>query len=170
MTAYPPQPPHQQQPNQQPAQQPLWQQPGQQQPGQYQPGAGQGYGAVPPTPGAPAAGAGAGPGNSGAARRSAPFGGLGIVAAIVGVLVSGAFVLVQAIMIRSASWMWVERYGVFAAVHLALVTLFGVAAVVLGIVALRRRESQLLAGIAIGGGAVQLVGVLTSLFQGVLLA
>lgn len=134
----------------QPAQYPGQQQPGQQQPGQQYPG--QQYSAQ-PHPGsqhpAPT------PSTSGAS--------LGRVAFIVGLVTLG----IELLRILSFPFLLRGVYDSFAiglvsSVGSGIVLIAAVAAIVLGVIAVRRADRPILAGIAVGIGASALAGILIS--------
>jgi hypothetical protein len=178
------QPPQYAQP-QQPAQPQYGQQPqpgyGQplQQPGYGQPGQ-QGYGQQPPKQEAPrhpgygpnptggpggsqqpgAYGQGAQQQRPGGARN--PLALASVIAGAIPLLLSILFVFVQAAMIASGSS---EAYGAVSSVQTVLTGLFGVAALILGLVALSKRTagSRALAGAGTALGVAAVVGLLTAL-------
>lgn len=164
----PPAPPQHPGQGQYPGQQYPGQQPGQQYPsqGQQYPVQGQQYpvqhstphmqGAPQYAPGAPA------PGYPSAPTASA--GALGRVAFIVALVSLGIGLLVALsfpFLIRAVDYSS-SLYGAVSAVGNGLVLLIAIAALILGIVAVRRPGQQVLAGIAIGIAASEILGILVS--------
>lgn len=154
----PQQPPHTSQPGyQQPGHQ---QQAGQQQPDyQQQPGQPVGYPAtfVPSQSGYPSpaynSASAQGPGN--ALSRTAFF--LAIAAAVLGWI----FMLATPLLVSTASYGY-GLYQVLSTTFSILTLILGTLAFVLGLIAARRGAQPVLAGIAIGVGAVEVLGTLLS--------
>lgn len=77
-------------------------------------------------------------------------------------LASGVLVALSLPILISAVDFSAALYGAFAAVGNGLVLIVAIAALILGIVAVRRPGRQLLAGIAIGIAASEILGILMS--------